>query len=222
MGIPRLQSEKRRGALLRHLTTYSPNAWLCVGDFNEILADSEKYGGARKPRGQMEAFKNTLEYCQLSDLGFSGPKFTWCNHRDGAHFTKERLDRATANNGWCDLIPRFSCWDFGGKKVRPCSSFLSFSTSGDSCPKKKRLFRYEACWDRKKEVKEVIKKVWKVKSRKDDVWEILKEKIQKCQQALISWKGAQIQVRQRSLLLKKQNYWRNCKMVMVSWIGKYS
>jgi hypothetical protein len=43
-----------------------------VGDFNEIISDSEKFGGARKPRGQMADFRRTLEHCQLSDLGFPG------------------------------------------------------------------------------------------------------------------------------------------------------
>lgn len=69
---------------------------------------------------------------------------------------------------------------------------MSFSTSGVHAQRKKHIFRYEACWDHKKDFKEVIKKAWKVKSRKDDVWEILKEKIHKCQQALTTWNGAHI------------------------------
>jgi hypothetical protein len=46
----------------------------------------------------MEAFQNTLDDCSLLDLGFSGPKFTWCNDRASGGITRERLARAVANH----------------------------------------------------------------------------------------------------------------------------
>jgi hypothetical protein len=51
----------------------------------------------------MDIFCNMLEGCQLSDLGFLGPKFTWVNHRTNGTFIKERLDRAVANRQWCGM-----------------------------------------------------------------------------------------------------------------------
>jgi hypothetical protein len=42
---------------------------------------------------QMDGFRNGLEVCRLSDLGFMGPKFTWNNGRSDDLFTMERLDR---------------------------------------------------------------------------------------------------------------------------------
>jgi exonuclease III len=76
-----------------------------VGDFNEITEDSEKFGAALRHRWQMENFSNTLAFCRLHDLGFSGAKFTWCNYREDDHFTQERIDRATATPEWTDLFP---------------------------------------------------------------------------------------------------------------------
>lgn len=55
----------------------------CRGDFNEILRFNIKRGGRPRPESQMEAFKNVLLDCSLSDLGFDGPKFTWWNGRGG-------------------------------------------------------------------------------------------------------------------------------------------
>lgn len=78
-----------------------------MGDFNEIVKGSEKFGVARRPRWQMENFRRTPEFCQLHDMGFSGPKFTWCNQREGLGFVKERLDRVLANSSWCELYPLF-------------------------------------------------------------------------------------------------------------------
>jgi endonuclease/exonuclease/phosphatase family metal-dependent hydrolase len=92
--------------LLHHLKTFSPGAWMCIGDFNEIVEQDEKVGGALRRDGQMEQFQNVLEYCGLSDLGFKGSKFTWSNgHHDGS-FMKEHLDRAVVNHAWCELFMR--------------------------------------------------------------------------------------------------------------------
>ena len=82
--------------LLKHLKDYSPHPWMCAGDFNEILEGSKKFGGCRRARGLMEAFKETLAACELSDLGAFGPFYTWHNGREGDSFTQERLDRVVA------------------------------------------------------------------------------------------------------------------------------
>lgn len=50
--------------------------WLCYGDFNEILTDSEKLDGLPRPRFMMENFREVLDFCELEDMGYSGPEFT--------------------------------------------------------------------------------------------------------------------------------------------------
>lgn len=52
----------------------------------------------------MQEFQRALDDSNLADLGFIGPRFTWCNGRSGRDFNKERLDRATANVGWSNLF----------------------------------------------------------------------------------------------------------------------
>ncbi|KAK2649046.1 hypothetical protein Ddye_016535 [Dipteronia dyeriana] len=79
--------------LLRRLSSLSSLPWVCAGDFSEILSVNEKSGEARKPRGQVESFWDTLDDCGLQDLGFTGPSFTWCNKRNGEEMIHERLDR---------------------------------------------------------------------------------------------------------------------------------
>lgn len=99
---PKIARRSKGWSLLHHLQHFSPEPWLCVGDFNEILTHSEKCGGALHPTNQMNAFRDVLDVCQLSDLGFMGSKFTWCNIHEDDTFTKERLDRAVANPTWCE------------------------------------------------------------------------------------------------------------------------
>ncbi|XP_035549716.1 uncharacterized protein LOC109020477 [Juglans regia] len=51
-------------------------------DFNEIISQDEKAGATLKPYRQMEIFREALEDCGLSDLGFEDSKYTWCNGRE--------------------------------------------------------------------------------------------------------------------------------------------
>ncbi|KAL0306177.1 UNVERIFIED_CONTAM: putative mitochondrial protein [Sesamum radiatum] len=94
--------------LLSHLHSQSARSWLCAGDFNEILDQSEKLGGPPRPVWQLRNFRQALVDCELSDLGFSGNPFTWSNHHAFPHTVQERLDRACANPGWTQFFPNAS------------------------------------------------------------------------------------------------------------------
>jgi hypothetical protein len=63
-------------ALLRHLSGFAPEPWLCVGDFNEIISNFEKSNLSLRPPRQMQEFKQALVDGNLADLGFVGPEFT--------------------------------------------------------------------------------------------------------------------------------------------------
>ncbi|KAL0011221.1 hypothetical protein SO802_006329 [Lithocarpus litseifolius] len=53
----------------------------------------------------MQRFMDTLNWCDLRDLGFIGPKFTWLyNMFDGTQI-QERLDRALATVDWLIKFP---------------------------------------------------------------------------------------------------------------------
>lgn len=75
-GHPEVGKRCEAWSLLRHLRSFSLIPWLCVGDFNEIMEESEKFGAGTKPRGQMSVFHDTMEVCNLEDLGFWGSKYT--------------------------------------------------------------------------------------------------------------------------------------------------
>lgn len=66
--------------------------WCVAGDFNAVLHSHEKEGGgAFNPRAG-QSFAQCIFDCNLLDLGYKGPLFTW---HSGA--LKERLDRALGN-----------------------------------------------------------------------------------------------------------------------------
>ena len=100
---PDLTKRDEAWNLFKFLSKLTPNLWFCIGDFNETMSPSKKWGGKGRPNQQMRQFQANLEQCELLDLGYKGPKFTWTNCREGNEFIKERIDRGTANIGWCDM-----------------------------------------------------------------------------------------------------------------------
>jgi hypothetical protein len=57
------------------LTNNNPN-WLVFGDFNIIINSDEKSGGCPMDYNTTSSLRNTMDLCNLADLGFSGPKYT--------------------------------------------------------------------------------------------------------------------------------------------------
>ena len=104
-GHPDVAKRSESWGLLKILAQFNPIPWICMGDFNETLSPSEKWGGSLRIRSQMRGFQQALEQCELTELNSFGPKFTWSNCREGMDFIKEKLDRGVANQEWRDLFP---------------------------------------------------------------------------------------------------------------------
>ena len=68
-----------------------------MGDFNEVIFEGEKSGGNSICQRRVKAILDCMNECQMMDLGFSGPKFTWTNKRELGGLIQCRLDRCWAN-----------------------------------------------------------------------------------------------------------------------------
>lgn len=68
--------------LIRTLTTLSSLPWLISGDFNKILRLDEISSKKRTPF-LMTSFREVLNDCNLSNLGFSGHRFRYSNKSRG-------------------------------------------------------------------------------------------------------------------------------------------
>uniref|UniRef100_A0A2N9F7H7 Reverse transcriptase domain-containing protein n=1 Tax=Fagus sylvatica TaxID=28930 RepID=A0A2N9F7H7_FAGSY len=77
--------------------------WVVAGDFNDILSSHEKFSSSPANPKRISAFHNCLNTCNLLDLGFNGPRFTWTNKRDRG-LVMERLDRFFCNPSWQQLF----------------------------------------------------------------------------------------------------------------------
>ncbi|KAL5779248.1 hypothetical protein ACOSQ2_009985 [Xanthoceras sorbifolium] len=107
-------------SFLRHLHGFLNLPWLCGGDFNEILCDSEKSA------------------------------FTWCNGRNGDEIIQEMLDRCVGSLQWFDLFDRsrVTHLDFWPSYHRPL--IVEIVASGAFPARSDRScqiwFHFEECW----------------------------------------------------------------------------
>ncbi|KAK5832639.1 hypothetical protein PVK06_016441 [Gossypium arboreum] len=83
--------------------------WMAIGDFNAILAPSEKSGSLIEGR-RYPHFRDFVDSGELHDLGFKGPPFTW--HRAGwikhsgfENFFKENWD---CSGNFTETLGRFT------------------------------------------------------------------------------------------------------------------
>ncbi|KAK3188191.1 hypothetical protein Dsin_027752 [Dipteronia sinensis] len=103
---PEPDQRRRAWTLLKRLNDMYQFPWVCAGDFNEVLSNDEKLGIVKQKRILIKNFQEALDYCDLSDMGFRGPIYTWSNKRDGSESVQESLDRGVCNLVWKHLFPR--------------------------------------------------------------------------------------------------------------------
>ena len=132
--------------LLKHLCLKLDLPWLGVGDFNEITKAEEKKGGALRPKCQMKAFREALDFCGFRDLEFVCSPFTWCNNQFDGEITWIRLDRGVATPSWSQLFPTVRVHHFPGTLSDHCPLWLCSDDENVRFYKKSRPFRFEAVW----------------------------------------------------------------------------
>jgi hypothetical protein len=155
-------------------------------------------GGNERSRNQMEAFQKTLEECELTDLGFYGPKYTWRNCREGEDFIKERLDRGMANQAWRDIFPSAEVQVEAAVWSDHSPIFLRLSGMVARERRMGQKFRHEASWILEEEYSNVVKQVWGKFSSGTSHWDRLAVKMRGCRMALLQW-----QRRKKDLIYKE-------------------
>ncbi|TXG63522.1 hypothetical protein EZV62_010516 [Acer yangbiense] len=112
-GDPNPSNRMNTWTLMRRLKEVDNLPWVCGGDFNELLSMSEKLGGSEKAIRDIIRFRQVVDDCEFIDLGFSGPKFTWNNMREGRDNVQERLDRILASTNWRNMYQQITIEHLG-------------------------------------------------------------------------------------------------------------
>ncbi|XP_068319675.1 uncharacterized protein [Pyrus communis] len=175
---------------------FKPTAipWFCGGDFNEILWDYEKSGGAslncNRPR-YLEEFLNGTE---LMDLDYNGPCFTWRGMRNG-QLVDERLDRGLANRQWQDSWPNTMVVHETVLGSDHCPLIIQYQLRDQ---KRKKLFRFEAFWTKEVRCKEIVDRCWRQHCSGDGIMKWQK-KLRECRVKLSKWSQQEFKARGRDI-----------------------
>jgi len=120
-----------------------------------------------------------LSICNLADLGYRGPKFTWTNKRSPGEFIKARLDRALANPGCASryldvLVEVLVARSSDHKPLWICFDYSRFNR------RRNRSFKYKACWNLDDESKEIVRTAWDTDDAIEDTMEDVILKLENC------------------------------------------
>lgn len=74
--------------------------WKIAGDINEVLMGEDKFGGCSVNISRALRFQDCLNNCRMIGIGYSGPRFTWSNHRLLLQLVQGRIDKVFVNAEW--------------------------------------------------------------------------------------------------------------------------
>jgi exonuclease III len=177
---------KESWALLKHLSQLSSSPWLCMGDFNEILDNSERKGRGYRPEWQIRDFREAVVYCGLHDLGYVGNTFTWRNNRDANAFVTARLDRMMASSSWIEEFVGAVVTHLAVQKSDHCPLILDIP-DGLRVQRRKKIFRFEAMWVKDEQCRGVVEQAWGDVVGEGSLMFQVVEKLKGCRAALIGW-----------------------------------
>lgn len=125
--------------------------WMCMGDFNAYKSVEDKQGGVVPNGSSMAKFVNCCNSCDLMDVKFCGPRFTWHNGR-----MQERLDWALANLHWYSHFSNAFSEHLNWFKSNHRSILVRLGTINRDWRTSKR-FRFIATWITEASFKELVR-----------------------------------------------------------------
>ncbi|XP_038972101.1 uncharacterized protein LOC103699848 [Phoenix dactylifera] len=155
-----------RRALWQEITNLAAQGipTVLVGDFNCIQSASDKRGGAVfTDRVDRREFRDFMLRNGMVDLGFSEPRFTWCNNQSGSARVWERLDRALASPDWILRFP--TCRVSYLPRIASDHCPLLISTSSGPCHHSP--FCFEKVWLSYPQSWDIVRDAWRVPVRGD-------------------------------------------------------
>ena len=132
--------------------------WLMLGDFNVVLCGEDKFGGNQVNLNRALEFKGCLDECNMIDLGFAGPKYTWMNCRPISSLILERIDRCFANFVWRLFYPEAVVTHLPRTFSDHCPMLIKLCKS--SANHLNKSFRFQTMWLLHPDFLRVVQQAW--------------------------------------------------------------
>ncbi|KAA3475444.1 reverse transcriptase [Gossypium australe] len=127
-----------------------------------LLKRLSREGGISRDNKRMELFRETLEECNLMDIGFLGVWYTWERGNLPKTNIRERLDRGVANAEWRNLFPLGSVQHLPYSTSDHCPLLI---TNDRSCRlSRDRYFHFEVWWTLEDSFEATLKELWESSS----------------------------------------------------------
>ncbi|XP_062010480.1 uncharacterized protein LOC133726849 [Rosa rugosa] len=143
----------------------------------------------------MARLRQALVDCELIDMGFVGPRFTWSNR-----FTKERLDRACQNVQWRELYPFSRCITLPLSRFDHCPLLIEMYPEPAILIRTPKLFRFEEMWLQHTDCMKVVQQGWMLPTIGEPMMQVGR-KIKQTGQLLLRWHSGVFQQRQTEMKL---------------------
>ena len=132
--------------------------WALMGDFNEVIIEGEKAGGNPIFQRRVRAILDCMNECQMMDLGFSGPKFSWTNKRELGGLIQCRLDRVWANPNWKSYFPKANVTHLA--RVSSDHYPLLLNLCPNLTNTSNRPFRFQPMWLSHNDFPAIVRESW--------------------------------------------------------------
>ncbi|XP_074315654.1 uncharacterized protein LOC141651861 [Silene latifolia] len=119
--------------------------WIVGGDFNAIMANNERSGGAPITNSEMRHLLQVTQDCQLTDLCAKGAFYTWNNKHEGGTKVYSRLDRVLINDECLDIFPDSYTHFLPEGMFDHCPDIIKFEMEGQRQGQPFEYYKFTTC-----------------------------------------------------------------------------
>ncbi|XP_073362264.1 uncharacterized protein [Aegilops tauschii subsp. strangulata] len=130
-----------------------------MGDFNEVIHAHEHDGVANRSQAQMDLFRDALDTCGLTNIGYTGTNWTFEKKVSGGTYTRVRLDRGVGNAAFVSAFPNANIEHKSAASSDHIPILLRLRDV-HACSRGPRPFKYELCWERDEALPGVVETGW--------------------------------------------------------------
>lgn len=136
---------------------YYKGPWIIGGNFNEIFHSTDKFGSRSVNNSRSNQFADSIDYCNLFDLGYKGSKLIWTNKRRYDYHILEWLDRLFANYEWLSLFHESTVCHLPRTHSDHTPLLLTCQTPHSN---KSNIFRFETIWTSHPDFIHILRDGW--------------------------------------------------------------